>query len=338
LEGTEELPEGLSWCCDLDGHSSHVNCLDFDDDAGKLFSGGGDGIVRQWNAETGHVEHSATYNGEITALLVESGYLFVAVHSTQDEAGNQALHSGDIHIYNLGAHSEQKFMAHIGRVLALHATADVLFSAGEDRIVKGWKFNAETKLFDAAGSFGSSSAHSGPIQCITTLSIFLFSGDATGAIVVWSMTDGSQLQTLHGHNAAVSAMLCWKGTLITGSLDQTISVWNLNLAHDTRNVVQTPPCFHCEVKNARGYPSEVISLCGAPDGSNSPVLMAGLGTSEVALYNLPSFNLRGRIKDAPNPRGLSAAAGNCLFLGLENGAVRIYVWDENQSDGAAMVM
>ena len=37
-----------------------------------------------------------------------------------------------------------------GRVLAFHATGDVLFSAGEDRAIKGWKFVQETKLFDAA--------------------------------------------------------------------------------------------------------------------------------------------------------------------------------------------
>ena len=30
---------------------------------------------------------------------------------------------------------------------------------------------------------------------------------------------------------------------------------------------------------------------------NNPVLMAGLGTDEVALYDLPSFTLRGRIRD-----------------------------------------
>ena len=70
------------------------------------------------------MEFSASYNGPVTALLIESHYLFVAVHCTQDESGNQSVQSGDIHIYNLDALSEQKFMAHL--VLPSHLGDSVL--------------------------------------------------------------------------------------------------------------------------------------------------------------------------------------------------------------------
>ena len=58
------------------------------------------------------MEHSASYNGEVTALLVEQRHLFLSIHRTVDEAGNSIQESGDVHIYNLNEQSEQKFTAH----------------------------------------------------------------------------------------------------------------------------------------------------------------------------------------------------------------------------------
>lgn len=39
---------------------------------------------------------------------------------------------------------------HQGAVVCLHAVKDLLFSGGEDKIIRAWKFNPGTDLFDPA--------------------------------------------------------------------------------------------------------------------------------------------------------------------------------------------
>jgi len=99
---------------------------------------------------SGQVEHTASYNGEVTALVVKSGFLIVAVHAPSSVEGPGA--SGDLYIHNLEAGSEQRFVGHTGRILALHTWQDVLLSAGEDREIKGWRFEESTMLFTPAVS------------------------------------------------------------------------------------------------------------------------------------------------------------------------------------------
>eukprot|EP00210_Caulerpa_lentillifera_P006872 g6569.t1 len=328
-----ELPVGLSWHCDLSGHSSSVTCVAFGDEPGKLFSGGADGVVRQWNPDTGSVEHTATYDGEISAMLVTGSYLCVAVHCKEAGSTNPVQGLGDVHIYNLSRNSEQKFMAHLGRVTALHGANDTLFTTGEDKVIKAWKFNQETNLFDSAGSFGpDQGGHQAAVTCVASYCDFLFTGDIRGMIKVWDLQTGSLIQTLaQGHKASITSMLLYQGSLITGSQDHSISVWSLHVDRNTPNVIGVPPSYHTEARGSNGYASNVISLLITSDASKNDLLLAGLSSGEVLIYNLPTFALRGKIREVQEPKALSSIPSYCIFIGQRTGELKIYSWDDHNS-------
>ena len=41
-----------------------------------------------------------------------------------------------------------------------------------------------------------------------------------------------------------------QGALITGSLDQTIKTWNLDLSHNAHQVMKTPPAYSNQITSA----------------------------------------------------------------------------------------
>lgn len=151
-------------------------------------------------------------------------------------------------------------------------------------------------------------------------------------IKVWDLQTGSLIQTLaRGHASSVTSMLLYEGSLITGSQDQSISVWTLNTNRNTTNVIQVPPNYHTETRGSNGYPSNVISVLITCDANKSDLLLAGLSSGDVLIYDLPSFGLRGKIREMQEPKALASIPSYCIFIGQRTGELKIYSWDDHNS-------
>ena len=74
--------------------------------------------------------------------------------------------------------------------------------------------------------------HSGWVYCLKLLSSSLLaSSDAEGLIIIWNWLQGTLVHKLQGHNNAVhfsSLDLYDNQTLISGSWDSTIKLWNFS--------------------------------------------------------------------------------------------------------------
>ena len=120
-------------------------------------------------------------------------------------------------------------------ILCLYAINDDLIALGsKDCTIGLYKISLQAKVATLEG-------HQGSICCLTTMKIgggtFLASGSdqEDGSIIVWDLRNLAKcviLTRLKGHEAAVVALagLSDGNTLISGSYDKEICIWNVNQA------------------------------------------------------------------------------------------------------------
>lgn len=120
-------------------------------------------------------------------------------------------------------------------ILCLYAINDDLIAMGsKDCTISLYKISLKTKV-------ATLEAHQGSICCLTTMKIggntFLASGSdqEDGSIIIWDIRNLAKCAVftrLKGHEAAVVALagLSDGNTLISGSYDKEICIWNVNQA------------------------------------------------------------------------------------------------------------
>lgn len=120
-------------------------------------------------------------------------------------------------------------------ILCLYAVNDDLIALGsKDCTISLYKISLQSKV-------ASLEAHQGSICCLTTMKIgggtFLVSGSdqEDGSIIIWDLRNVAKVNIftrLKGHEAAVVALagLSDGNTLISGSYDKEICIWNVNQA------------------------------------------------------------------------------------------------------------
>lgn len=101
--------------------------------------------------------------GQVDSLLLESGYLFVGMHTTS----NQGL----IKVWNTTTGAEYVLEGHQGAVLSLAAANGALFSGGHDKTLRVWVMDPAT------GGFGC--------QVCTGICCFLVCVGIVMVVVTW---------------------------------------------------------------------------------------------------------------------------------------------------------
>jgi len=129
------------------------------------------------------------------------------------------------------------------------------------------------------------------------------------------------IQTLRDHTSVVMSLLCWDQFLLSCSLDNTVKVW-----------VATPSGA-LEVTYTHNEEHGVLALCGMNDEQAKPVLLCSCNDNTVRLYDLPSFNERGRIFSRNEVRAFQIGPGGLFFTGDGMGELKVWNWATQTSCG-----
>ncbi|KAH7557561.1 hypothetical protein JRO89_XS11G0181000 [Xanthoceras sorbifolium] len=142
----------------------------------------------------------------------------------------------------------------------------------------------------------------------------LYSGSMDNSIRVWNLENLQCIQTLTEHTSVVMSLLCWEQFLLSCSLDQTIKVW---VATESGNL---------EVTYTHKEEHGVLTLCGMPDSESKPVLLSSCNDNSVRFYDLPSFSERGKIFAKKEIRSIQLGPGGLFFTGDGTGQVKVWQW------------
>jgi WD40 repeat protein len=275
VEGYERAPEALTLSRDLSsrfpaksllaawetavlsGHERGVRALVVASEAGVLISGGVEGDVKVWDAETRDWRTILSgHEGPVTSLAVDpAGRL--ALSGGQDgtlrrwdlengrAAGLMKMHAGPVHAVLLGPDGRQGY------------------SGGRDGQLVIWNLDQKTGR-----------ALKGPKDPILALALRpdgrkLASAGASGAVRIWDLEKGSVDQTLEAGGSPVTTLAFTPdgGRLVTGGQDRLVRVWE-------PGTEQLP-------KVLDGHETGVTSLDVGPDGR----YILSAGGSRLILWN-----------------------------------------------------
>jgi hypothetical protein len=216
---SEELGPLNAWCLktrrhvySLAGHSDAVMCLQARAD--QLFSGSWDSTVRVWDLRTrecllvlasnaGHIISLAVCRQVCVAVGVDRVHM-IPLPSAVWGASPCARSAANAR--ELAAANEQ------GPTLALELEAA----------------NEEDPILSVAVSAGPAASHGagGRFESEGRL----LTGHRSGLVRVWDTTSWRCQLLLEGHSCGVSALACWGPTVLSGSSDASVRLWDLTLS------------------------------------------------------------------------------------------------------------
>ncbi|GBF95527.1 hypothetical protein Rsub_08508 [Raphidocelis subcapitata] len=332
----DSLPDDVAALTELKHHTKPVTCMCLDAANGQLYTGAQDGQVCAWSCASGQLSNSADCGMPVDTLLVEAGFLFVAVSQKLDSA---------IRVWNLGAGgTQQTLTGHAGQVLALAVSpsSGLLFSGGLDAAIRVWELNAASGAFElrAALTKDSGGGHRAAVHALMVAGQFLFSGDRAGEVKVWSLADGQCVQTIErAHEGPIMRMLVWgENYMLTASMDGTIRCWSPGSA----TILNPEPEFTFAGPEEEGgggggggrsssynrTRDAILTMCTTTDASsNSVVMVSYVNDRAVRLFELPSFEPRGCLPNVVECRAmLTLPDANTMLAGDRNGSVKIFQW------------
>ena len=269
----------------LEGHTGAILGLAFSPDGKRLVSGGIDRILRVWDMETGEPVHEG-YDG--------NSFRIQAVAVSPD---GEIIISGDRdNVVKLWKMDEKRYLSCLppdGSVLAVACAANNKgLAAGLDhgRIVM-W-----TGTVGMQSKRQILSGHRGDVTALAFApdGSFLASTGIDGALVLWDVTTGRKIATVHAHlgGARCLAFSPDGNRLVTGGEDREVRVWDVKKLKEAgapappRTLVKEPnrslqvARFEAEV-SARIKMLDGVFLARGSGGSWSPDgKQLAFGTSE----------------------------------------------------------
>eukprot|EP00850_Spirogloea_muscicola_P023742 SM000385S14620 [mRNA] locus=s385:43261:46177:+ [translate_table: standard] len=147
----------------------------------------------------------------------------------------------------------------------------------------------------------SLTGHTLPVLVLQVASNRLYSGSMDQSIRVWDLSSGQCVQTLLGHTGIVMGLLCWEQYLLSCSLDGTIKVWGMSSSGQLENTYTHPETD--ETPNGAG---------DAP--RDNAQTKADQGRSLCSLKGQGALSLSGTIDGASKPVLLCAYNDNTVRL------------------------
>ncbi|KAI8467129.1 MAG: WD40-repeat-containing domain protein [Monoraphidium minutum] len=341
----DSLPDDVAALTELKQHTKPVTCMCLDVANQQLYTGAQDGLVCAWSCASGQLVTSADCGMPVDTLLVEAGFLFVAISQQQESA---------IKVWNLGAGGATHMLTgHLGQVLALAVSppTGMLFSGGLDASIRVWELNAAAGAFSqrAVLTAAAGGGHKAAVHALLVAGQFMFSGDRGGEVKVWNLADGSCVQTIErAHDGPIMKMLVWgENYMLTASMDGTIRCWSpgAGLGALPPAVISPEPEFtfsggeeEAAGGGGGGRPNQyvrgqearpaILSICTTLDAAQASVLMVSyVNDRAVRLFELPSFDARGCLPNVHECRAmLTLPDANTMVAGDKNGSVKIFQW------------
>ncbi|KAL5158445.1 Zinc finger CCCH domain-containing protein 48 [Glycine soja] len=162
----------------------------------------------------------------------------------------------------------------------------------------------------------SLTGHTKAVVCLAVGCKMMYSGSMDQSIKVWDMDTLQCTMTLNDHTDVVTSLICWDQYLLSSSSDRTIKVWAC-IEVGSLEVIYT----HTEENG-------VVSLFGMPDAEGKPILFSSCRDNSVHMYELPSFSERGRLFAKKDVALIELGPGGLFFTGDESGLLMVWKWLE----------
>ncbi|MBC8350585.1 MAG: protein kinase [Planctomycetes bacterium] len=282
------------------GHTHFVDSVAFSP-VGRVFaSGGADGSIRVWNANTG--EQSALLqsgSGEIKSIAFSPDGKQLAAANNQNKT---------VKLWNLSTTKVEKtFEGHSGSVLCVAFSSDgqYIASGGSEVIVWNVASGKATETIHWP-SQALAFSNDGDILAIATLA------PGVRRIELWDMKKGQIVQRLPSKHVSdvMSLALSPDGKLVaTGSADKTIELWDVASGKLLKTLI--------------GHANYVASLAFAPDGMT---LASGSSDRTIKLWDVPSWELKSTLHGHSDHVYSVAFApdGKTLVSGSRDNSVRLW--------------
>ncbi|MGL4502691.1 MAG: DUF4429 domain-containing protein, partial [Planktothrix sp.] len=247
--------------CTLTGHRKPIRAVTFSPDGKTVVSGSDDKQIKLWNVEkgkiictlTGHSKAVTTVavspNGETLASGSDDRTIKLWDLKTKKEQQTLSGHSGYVQSVHFSRDSEKvvsggcdsfvkiweikqgrvlNLSSHINYVLSVKVSPDgqVIASGGFDNTIKLWNLTNGELIRTLSG-------HSGWLYGVPSVAfspngvLLATAGGSDKTVKLWDWLNGELLCTLSGHVEGIFAVSFTPDskTLISGSMDQTIKVW-----------------------------------------------------------------------------------------------------------------
>jgi len=262
----------------IDAHSGPVDVLTFTADSQFLISGGSrnDAHLKVWWLDTGRqVDSIRAHRTSITALALSPDGKMLA--SVGDDAGVNLWE------WEQGNYT-RTFLDHSSNILSLAITPDskTLITGALDGI-RLWDLTKQRPLY-TLNRFD----HQTYALAIHPEGSILASGHKFGTVKLWNLKTGRLLETIPAHTRALNpvsgrsnlsvSVLAYSpdgNTLVSGSYDRTIKVWDLQITGQ----LAYPPL--------RGHTGRIEAITINPNGE----ILASASRDGVRLWNLQTGEL-----------------------------------------------
>ncbi|KAJ7529169.1 hypothetical protein O6H91_15G036100 [Diphasiastrum complanatum] len=215
-------------------HRQSVTAITLTEDDSKGFAASKDGLIVQWNIETGQSDMYVWPNQEAASS--------VPVSNLKPKRGKKGRkEQGSRHVLSLAVSSDGRYLA----------------SGGLDRSVHLWDTRNREHIQAFAGHRGAVSSlvfRRGTQQ--------LMSGSFDRTIKLWSADDRSYIDTLFGHQSEVLTLDCLRQErLLSAGRDRTLRIWKI--PEETQLVFRG----HAASLECCCFISNAEFLSGSDDGS-----------------------------------------------------------------------
>lgn len=288
---------GFTMLTKLEGHTKNITGISLPSGSDKLYSVSKDRTLRIWDCNSGQCAGAVDLHGEVGCLISEGPWLFAGLPNA-------------IKGWNLQAQTELFLSEPVGQVYSMVVDNNMLFAGTEEGTILAWKWGTETNIPELAATM---KGHNGAVcSLLVGANNKLYSGSCDNTIRVWDLQTLQCIQTLHGHTREVTSVICWDRYLLSASVDNTLKVWAATESGKLEVVY--------ELKEEYG----VIALFGMTDAEAQPILFCSYSDNTVRIYDLPSFNERGRIFSKDEVQVIQIGIGGLFFTGDATGQLSVW--------------
>lgn len=217
----------------LEGHTASVRTLQVE--ANILATGSADATIRLWDLSRSHYDPYGNQFGR------EADEEAIAFENPDDQPIDPPQGSmDDCALFTLEAHVDE--------VTALHFSGDIMVSGSADKTLRHWDLQKGrcVQTLDVMWAAAQASAtnagdgswrptgrsKAGSADFVGAIQVFqsaLACGTADGMVRLWDLRSGQVHRSLVGHTGAVTCLQFDDVHLVTGSLDRSVRVSNVDL-------------------------------------------------------------------------------------------------------------
>lgn len=205
------------------GHLGEVNNVSFSGNDKYLATGSTDHTIKIWDVATGK---------ELKTLFGHTDQV-IGVYFSQDAASTFVASTSfdkTVKLWDVALGKEIKTLrGHTATINNVAYSYDGLHiaSCSDDKTIKIWSTDLSSKE-----PVKTLTGHDAPVlTCVYSFdSKKMVSSDQSGQVIIWAMPEGTILRKIQAHNDLVQDVSFAEdnSTIVTGSLDKTVKLWNSN--------------------------------------------------------------------------------------------------------------